>query len=102
MKDGNREKKREGLRKIRLQATMLQVGFGSEDIGEVLQCQAELEALADRLLAEHGDLVTAARCSAARGRLDDFVALLDEILLGHFNDSGIPPGTSRPKPPNLT
>jgi hypothetical protein len=100
MTDGEIGKKLESLKKIRLSAMMLQVGFGGENLGEFIQCQVELEALAERLQAEHGDLVTPQQCDEAKGSLDAFVALIDQAQekARHLQDS---PGPSRKKPPTL-
>jgi hypothetical protein len=71
-------KKQESLKKMRLSAMMLQVGFEGENLGEFIQCQVELEALAERLKAEHGDLVTPEQCEEAKGSLVAFVDLIDQ------------------------
>ena len=42
----------EALKRIRLSATMLEVGFKSDNLSEVIQCQIELEGLAAQLEAE--------------------------------------------------
>jgi hypothetical protein len=94
-------KKIESLRKIRLSATMLEVGFKSENLGEVIQCQIELEELAARLQAEHGDLVTAQQCEHAKESLDAFVALIDQAMEKATLKEGIPSGAPRPKPTTL-
>jgi len=86
MTDGEMGKKRESLKKMRLSAMMLQVGFAGENLGEFIQCQVELDALAEKLQTEHGDLVTPQQCEEAKGSLDAFVALIDEAqqkLLGN-------------------
>ncbi len=70
----------ESLKKIRLSAAMLEVGFGMDNISEIVQCQIELDALAARLQAEHGDLVTSSECDQAKGSLNAFVALVDEAM----------------------
>lgn len=70
----------EALKKIRLSATMLEMGFKSENLSEVIQCQVELEHLAAQLQAEHGDLVTPEQCEAARESLEGFVALVDQAF----------------------
>ncbi len=78
MTDHEIKEKLESLKKMRLSATMLQVGFAGENLSEFIQCQVELDALAERLQAEHGDLVTAQQCEEAKGSLDAFVALIDQ------------------------
>ena len=80
MSEAGSAKKIETLRKIRLSATMLEVGFKSENLSEMIQCQIELEELAARLQAEQGDLVTAQQCEQAKGSLDAFVALVDQAM----------------------
>ncbi len=70
----------ESLKKIRLSAAMLEVGFGMDNISELIQCQIELDELAARLQAEHGDLVTPRECDQAKGSLNAFVALVDQAL----------------------
>jgi hypothetical protein len=95
-------KKLESLRKIRLSATMLEVGFKSENLGEIIQCQIELEKLAARLQAEHGDLVSPQQCSASGHQsLDAFVTLVDQALEKAMHADGIPSGSPRPKPSTL-
>ncbi len=80
---------------------MLEVGFKSENLGEVIQCQIELEELAARLQAEHGDLVTAQQCEQAKESLDAFVALIDQAMEKATLIEGIPSGAPRPKPTTL-
>lgn len=70
----------ESLKKIRLSATMLEIGFKSENLGEVIHCQVELEQLVEKLRAEHGDLVTPEQCEAVRESLEGFVALIDQAF----------------------
>ncbi len=101
MSEAGSVKKVESLRKIRLSATMLEVGFKSENLGEVIQCQIELEELAARLQAEHGDLVTAQQCEQAKESLDAFVALIDQAMEKATLIEGIPSGAPRPKPTTL-
>ena len=72
---------------------MLEVGFKSENLGEIIQCQIELEELAARLQAEQGDLVTAEQCEAAKESLDAFVALVDQAMekaARNSNTGGVP------------
>jgi hypothetical protein len=78
MTDGEMAKKLESLKKMRLSATMLHVGFTGENLSEYIQCQVELDALAERLQAEHGDLFTPQECEEVKGSLDAFVALIDQ------------------------
>jgi hypothetical protein len=94
-------KKIESLRKIRLSATMLEVGFKSENLSEMIQCQIELEELAARLQAEQGDLVTAEQCETAKKSLDAFVTLVDQAMEKAALNEGITPGSPRPKPTTL-
>lgn len=70
----------EALKKIRLSATMLEIGFKSDNLGEVIHCQIELEQLAAKLQADHGDLVTPEQCEAAKDSLEGFVALIDQAF----------------------
>ncbi len=101
MSEAGSVKKIESLRKIRLSATMLEVGFKSENLSEVIQCQIELEDLAARLQAEQGDLVTAQQCEQAKGSLDAFVALVDQAMAKVARSKDIPSGSARPKPTTL-
>ena len=101
MSEAGSVKKIETLRKIRLSATMLEVGFKSENLSEMIQCQIELEELAARLQAEQGDLVTAQQCEQAKGSLDAFVALVDQAMEKVAHAEGIPSGASKPKPTTL-
>jgi len=94
-------KKLESLRKIRLSATMLEVGFKSENLGEIIQCQIELEDLAERLLAENGDLVTPEQCESAKKSLDAFVSLIDQAMEKATHSESVPSGPARPKPTTL-
>jgi hypothetical protein len=94
-------KKIESLRKIRLSATMLEVGFKSENLSEMIQCQLELEELAARLQAEQGDLVTALQCEQAKESLDAFVVLVDQAIEKAALSEGITSGSPRPKPTTL-
>jgi hypothetical protein len=94
-------KKIESLRKIRLSATMLEVGFKSENLSEMIQCQLELEELAARLQAECGDLVTAQQCERAKESLDAFVALVDMAVERVAHSESSPSGPARPKPTTL-
>lgn len=100
MTDLETGKKHESLKKMRLSAMMLQVGFEGENLGEFIQCQVELEALAERLKAEHGDLVTPQQCEEAKGSLDAFVALIDQAQEKAMR-SQESSGPSRKKPPTL-
>lgn len=70
----------EALKKIRLSATMLEIGFKSDNLGEVIHCQLELEQLAAKLQADHGDLVTPEQCEAVKDSLEGFVALVDQAF----------------------
>ena len=101
MSEADSAKKIESLRKIRLSATMLEVGFKSENLSEMIQCQIELEELAARLQAEQGDLVTAQQCEQAKESLDAFVALVDQAMEKATLNKGITPGSPRPKPSTL-
>jgi len=101
MSEAGYVKKIESLRKIRLSATMLEVGFKSENLSEIIQCQIELEGLAARLQAEQGDLVTALQCEQAKESLDAFVALVDQAIEKASLTEGIPSGPPRPKPTTL-
>ena len=80
---------------------MLEVGFKSENLSEMIQCQIELEELAARLQAEQGDLVTAQQCEQAKESLDAFVALVDQAMEKASLNKGITPGSPRPKPTTL-
>lgn len=88
----------EALKKIRLSATMLEMGFKSENLSEVIQCQVELEHLAAQLQAEHGDLVTPEQCEAARESLEGFVALVDQAFERIYRVEGGGPGSGKRKP----
>jgi hypothetical protein len=101
MSEAGSVKKIESLRKIRLSATMLEVGFKSENLSEMIQCQIELEELAARLQAEQGDLVTAQQCEEAKASLDAFVALVDRAMEKAALAESIPSGAPRPKPTTL-
>lgn len=94
------EKRTESLRAIRLSATMLEVGFKSENLGEIIQCQIELDDLVTRLHAAHGDLVSAEQCEQVRESLEAFVALLD-MTLRKLAPEEEPSGPIRPKSPTL-
>lgn len=94
-------KKIESLRKLKLSATMLEVGFKSENLGEIIQCQIELEELAARLQAEQGDLVTPEQCEAAKESLEAFVALVDQAMEKAAHNEGVTSGPARPKPTTL-
>ncbi len=100
MTDRETKKTLESLKKLRLSAMMLQVGFEGENLGEYIQCQIELEALAERLQAEHGDIVTPQQCEDAKGSLEAFIALIDQVQekAMRLQES---PGPSRKKPPTL-
>jgi hypothetical protein len=89
MTDGEMAKKLESLKKMRLSAMMLQVGFTGENLSEFIQCQVELDALAERLQAEHGDLVTPQECLEAKESLDKFVALIDQDALSHCRSAAV-------------
>ncbi len=91
----------ESLKRIRLSAAMLEVGFRSDNLGEVIQCQIELERLAAQLQAEHGDLVTPEQCEAAKDSLEGFVALVDRAFEKAANAGQGVPEPGRPKPPSL-
>lgn len=93
-------RKAEALRTIRLSALMLEVGFKSENLGEIIQCQIELDGLASRLEAEHADLFTAEQCDEARQSLEAFVTLLD-MTLQKLAPEGDPDTSIRPKSPTL-
>jgi len=101
MPEAGSVEKIESLRKIRLSATMLEVGFKSENLSEMIQCQIELEELAARLQAEQGDLVTPEQCAAAKKRREAFVALVDQAVEKAALNEGITPGSPRPKPTTL-
>jgi hypothetical protein len=101
MSEAGSVKKIESLRKIRLSATMLEVGFKSENLSEIIQCQIELEELAARLQAEQGDLVTALQCEQAKESLDAFVALVDQAMEKASLAEGVTSGPPRPKPTTL-
>ena len=88
----------ESLKKIRLSATMLEIGFKSENLGEVIHCQIELEQLAEKLRAEHGDLVTPEQCEAVKDNLEGFVALIDQVF-ERVSGTGSDPGPGHRKPP---
>jgi hypothetical protein len=94
-------KKMESLRKLKLSATMLEVGFKSENLGEIIQCQIELEELAARLQAEQSDLVTPEQCEVAKESLESFVALVDQAMEKTIREEDIPTGPARPKPTTL-
>lgn len=93
------EKTIEALKRIRLSATMLEVGFKSDNLSEVIQCQIELEGLAAQLEAEHGDLVTPEQCEAAKDSLEGFVALVDRAFETIARTAGSSPGSPKRKPP---
>jgi hypothetical protein len=78
---------------------MLQVGFEGENLGEYIQCQAELEVLAERMQAEHGDLVTPQQCEEAKGSLESFIVLIDQAQekAGIPQESASPPRKKSPK-----
>jgi len=80
---------------------MLEVGFKSENLSEMIQCQIELEELAARLQAEQGDLVTPEQCEAAKNSLDAFVTLVDQAMEKAALNESITPGSPRPKPTTL-
>jgi cell division protein FtsB len=101
MTDGEMGKKRESLKKMRLSAMMLQVGFTGENLSEFIQCQVELDALAEKLQAEHGDLVTPQQCKEAKGSLDAFVALIDEAQEKLTLSGNNSPGPAKRKAPGL-
>jgi hypothetical protein len=94
-------KKLESLKKMRLSAMMLQVGFEGENLGEYIQCQVELSALADRLQAEHGDLVTPRQCEEAKESLEAFVTLIDQAREKLTFQVGNIPGPAKRKAPTL-
>jgi hypothetical protein len=100
MTDRKTEKKLESLKKMRLSAMMLQVGFEGENLGEYIQCQVELEALAERMQAEHGDLVTPQQCEEAKGSLETFIVLIDQAQeKAWISQESTSP--ARKKPPTL-
>jgi hypothetical protein len=101
MTDLEIREKQASLKKMRLSAMMLQVGFEGENLGEFIQCQVELEALAERLNAEHGDLVTPEQCEEARASLFAFVALIDQAQEKLVIPDGNSPGPSKRKAPAL-
>jgi len=80
---------------------MLEVGFKSENLSEIIQCQIELEELAVRLQAEQGDLVTPEQCEAAKESLETFVALVDKAMEKAARNEGVTPGPAKPKPTTL-
>lgn len=94
------EKTIEALKKIRLSATMLEIGFKSDNLGEVIHCQLELEQLAAKLQADHGDLVTPEQCEAAKDSLEGFVALIDQAFERVSCDSGPNPAERKPRIPD--
>jgi hypothetical protein len=101
MSEAGSMKKIESLRKIRLSATMLEVGFKSENLSEIIQCQIELEELAARLQAEQGDLVSPQECAASGQSLDAFVTLVDKAMKKATLSEGITSGPAKPKPTTL-
>jgi hypothetical protein len=101
MTDLEIREKQASLKKMRLSAMMLQVGFEGENLGEFIQCQVELEALAERLKAEHGDLVTPEQCEEAKASLVAFVALIDQAQEKLVIPDGNSPGPSKRKAPAL-
>ena len=101
MTDGEIRKKLESLKKMRLSAMMLQVGFAGDNLGEFIQCQVELHALAERLQAEYGELVTPRQCEKAKESLDAFVALIDQIQEKLALSANNSPGSTKRKVPNL-
>ncbi len=96
----DKEKKAESLRAIRLSAMMLEVGFKSDNLGEIIQCQIELDGLATRVETEHADLVTTEQCEKARESLEAFVTLLD-MALQKLTPEEEPSAPPRPKSPTL-
>lgn len=100
MTDRKTEEKLESLKKIRLSAMMLQVGFEGENLGEYIQCQVELEALTERLQTEHGDLVTPQQCEEAKGSLETFILLIDQAQ-EKARISQESAGPAKKKPPTL-
>jgi hypothetical protein len=102
MKSMDREMKIEFLKKIRLQAVMLQVGFKSENIGEIILCEGELESLADRLLTEHGDLVAQEEWEPAKSSLETFITLVERAIERCQKSPDTAPGTVRIKPPTIS
>ncbi len=101
MTDLEIREKQASLKKMRLSAMMLQVGFEGENLGEFIQCQVELEALAERLKAEQGDLVTPEQCEEAKASLVAFVALIDQAQEKLVIPDGNSPGPSKRKAPAL-
>jgi hypothetical protein len=99
MTDRKTEGKLESLKKMRLSAMMLQVGFEGENLSEYIQCQVELEALVERLRAEHGDLFTPKQCEEAKGSLETFIVLIDQAQekAGISQESASPPRKKSPK-----
>jgi hypothetical protein len=101
MTDREIVKRVESLKKMRLSAMMLQVGFAGDNLSEFIQCQVELHALAERLLADHGELVTPQQCEEAKESLDAFVALIDQIQEKLTLSGSSPPGATKRKVPGL-
>lgn len=99
MTDREVEKKLDSLKRMRLSAMMLQVGFAGENLGEYIQCQAELHTLAERLLADHGDIVTPQQCEEAKDSLDMFVSLIDQAQEKLTGNASPPP--AKRKVPSL-
>lgn len=97
MSESGAAKTVESLKKIRLSATMLEIGFKSDNLGEVIHCQVELEQLVEKLRAEHGDLVTPEQCEAVRESLEGFVALIDQVFEKISGGGG--PGKRKPPGP---
>jgi hypothetical protein len=101
MTDREMGQKLESLKKMRLSAMMLQVGFEGENLGEYIQCQVELEALVERLQAEHGSLFTPQQCEDAKGSLEAFIALIDLAQEKLTLPGGNSPGPVKRKAPAL-
>ena len=101
MTDGEIGIKLVSLKKMRLSAMMLQVGFTGDNLGEFIQCQVELHALAEQLQAEYGELVTPQQFEVAKESLDAFVALIDQIQEELALSANSPPGPTKRKVPRL-
>ncbi|HTZ40434.1 MAG TPA: hypothetical protein VMB77_09765 [Syntrophales bacterium] len=101
MTDDELIKKLESLKKMRLSAMMLQVGFAGDNLGEFIQCQVELHALAERLRSEYGELVTPQQCEEAKESLDAFVALIDQAQEKLTLSGSSPSGPAKRKVPRL-
>jgi len=101
MTDDELVKKLDSLKKMRLSAMMLQVGFAGDNLGEFIQCQVELHALAERLQAEYGELATPQQCEEAKESLDAFVALVDQAQEKLTRSGSNLSGSAKRKKPKL-